>query len=100
MRPDDTIGDALVTDTPAAQALLETLRNGPIGGLADVFPELGALVDEGDAPVRFVELPDDLRSYLQPGYEAGLAGKLELTDEADRPVCLPDSNCVIVVEKG
>jgi SAM-dependent methyltransferase len=40
-----------------------------------------------------------LTSYLQPGYRSGLAGKLELTDETDRIVELPDSNCLIVVEK-
>ena len=28
-----------------------------------------------------------------------LAGKIELTDERDRPVELPDSNCLIVIEK-
>ena len=38
-------------------------------------------------------------SYLQPGYRAGLAGKIELTDEHDRAVELPDSNCLIVIEK-
>ena len=30
-----------------------------------------------------------LRSYLQPGYRDNLAGKIELTDEHDRPVELP-----------
>ncbi|MDB4961040.1 MAG: methyltransferase [Myxococcales bacterium] len=46
---------------------------------------------------RVVENP--LRSYLQPGYRANLAGKVELTDEHDRPVELPDSNCLIVIER-
>ena len=46
-----------------------------------------------------VEIPAELRSYLQPGYRDNLAGKIELTDEHDRPVELPDSNCLIVVEK-
>ena len=40
-----------------------------------------------------------LRSYLQPGYRDNLAGKIELTDEHDRPVELPDSNCLIVIER-
>jgi hypothetical protein len=46
-----------------------------------------------------VDIPAKLRSYLQPGDRDHLAGKLELTDERDRPVELPDSNCLIVVEK-
>jgi len=46
---------------------------------------------------RVVENP--LRSYLQPGYRDALAGKIELTDEHDRPVELPDSNCLIVIER-
>jgi SAM-dependent methyltransferase len=48
---------------------------------------------------RVVEIPAHLRSYLQPGYRTNLAGKIELTDEHDQPVELPDSNCLIVVEK-
>jgi SAM-dependent methyltransferase len=51
----------------------------------------------GDAWARVVE--NALGSYLQPGYPAALAGKIELTDEHDRPVALPDSNCLIVIEK-
>jgi SAM-dependent methyltransferase len=53
----------------------------------------------GAAAARVVELPPGLRSYLQPGYRDNLAGKVELTDEHDRPVELPDSNCLIVIEK-
>ena len=48
---------------------------------------------------RVVDVPRTLRSYLQPGYRDGLAGKVELTDEHDVPVDLPDSNCLIVIEK-
>ena len=51
----------------------------------------------GEAAVRVV--PNPLRSYLQPGYRDNLAGKIELTDEHDRPVDLPDSNCLIVLER-
>lgn len=40
-----------------------------------------------------------IKSYLQPGYRDGLAGKIALTDELDRPVELPDSNCLIAIEK-
>jgi SAM-dependent methyltransferase len=48
---------------------------------------------------KVVDIPAHLRSYLQPGYRDNLAGKIELTDENDRPVELPDSNCLIVIEK-
>ena len=48
---------------------------------------------------KVVEIPAHLRSYLQPGYRDNLAGKIELTNEHDRPVELPDSNCLIVIEK-
>ncbi|HSK05601.1 MAG TPA: methyltransferase, partial [Kofleriaceae bacterium] len=51
----------------------------------------------GEAAARIVDNP--LRSYLQDGYAAALAGKIELTDEHDRPVPLPDSNCLLVVER-
>jgi SAM-dependent methyltransferase len=46
---------------------------------------------------RVIDNP--LRSYLQPGYRDALAGKIELTDEHDHPVPLPDSNCLIVIER-
>jgi len=46
---------------------------------------------------RVVDNP--LRSYLQPGYRDHLAGKIELTDERDQPVALPDSNCLLVIER-
>jgi SAM-dependent methyltransferase len=49
---------------------------------------------------RAVPLAPGLRSYLQPGYRDHLAGKVALTDEHDRPVELPDSNCLIVIEKS
>lgn len=45
-------------------------------------------------------VPLAIQSYLQPGYRDHLAGKIALTDEHDRPVELPDSNCLIVIEKG
>jgi SAM-dependent methyltransferase len=51
----------------------------------------------GPDRARVVENP--LRSYLQPGYRDNLAGKIELTDEHDNPVELPDSNCLIVIER-
>jgi SAM-dependent methyltransferase len=46
-----------------------------------------------------VDIPAPLRSYLQPGYRDHLANKIELTDDHDRRVELPDSNCLIVVER-
>jgi SAM-dependent methyltransferase len=48
---------------------------------------------------RVVDIPATQRSYLQPGYRDHLAGKIELTDEHDVPAELPDSNCLIVIEK-
>ncbi len=51
----------------------------------------------GDAAAQIIETP--LRSYLQPGYRDSLASKIELTDEHDRVVDLPDSNCLIVLER-
>jgi SAM-dependent methyltransferase len=51
----------------------------------------------GEAAAHIVENP--LGSYLQDGYRAALEGKIELTDEHDRPVPLPDSNCLLVVER-
>ncbi|MDQ3369767.1 MAG: methyltransferase, partial [Myxococcota bacterium] len=51
----------------------------------------------GDAAVRVIETP--VSSYLQPGYRDHLATRIELTDEHDRPVELPDSNCLIVLER-
>lgn len=48
---------------------------------------------------KWVELPQEARSYLQPGYEAGLAPKIRLTDEHGAPARLPDSNCLLVFER-
>jgi SAM-dependent methyltransferase len=53
----------------------------------------------GEGAARVVALPPELRSYLQPGYRDHLHGKIELTDERDRSVELPDSNCLIAIEK-
>ena len=39
-------------------------------------------------------------SYLQPGYRDHLGGKIELTDERDQPVELPDSNCLIAITRS
>jgi SAM-dependent methyltransferase len=53
----------------------------------------------GPDAARVVPLAPELRSYLQPGYREHLHGKIELTDECDQPVELPDSNGLIVIEK-
>lgn len=49
---------------------------------------------------RAIELPADLRSYLQRGYIDGLANKIALTDGEGVPVALPDSNALLVFEKS
>lgn len=49
---------------------------------------------------RWIPLPPGQASYLQEGYRAGLAGKLELFDVEGRPADLPDSNCLLAFEKG
>jgi hypothetical protein len=62
---------------------------------------VAALVDwvGGSDVAKVVDIPAHQRSYLQPGYRDNLADKIALTDEQDRPVELPDSNCLIVIEK-
>jgi len=60
---------------------------------------VAALVGWCGDGARAIALPPEQRSYLQPGYRDHLVGKIELTDEHDRPVELPDSNCLIVIEK-
>ncbi len=51
----------------------------------------------GPSRARVIDTP--LHSYLQPGYRDHLASRIALTDERDRPVELPDSNALIVIEK-
>lgn len=41
----------------------------------------------------------ELRHYLQDGYALALSQKVELFDEAGSPTRLPDSTCLIVIEK-
>ena len=60
---------------------------------------VAALVDWVGGNARVVDIPPEDRSYLQPGYRTGLAGKIALTDERDVAVELPDSNCLIAIEK-
>jgi SAM-dependent methyltransferase len=61
---------------------------------------VAALVRWCGGPERCRVVDNPLRSYLQPGYRASLANRIELTDEHDRAVELPDSNCLIVLEKA
>jgi SAM-dependent methyltransferase len=63
------------------------------------YDEYVAKLVEWVGGAKVVEIPAHLRSYLQPGYRDNLAGKVEVTDERDMPVELPDSNCLIVIEK-
>ena len=51
----------------------------------------------GPDAARALEVPRP--SYLQPGYREHLRDKIALTDEHDQPVELPDSNCLIAIEK-
>lgn len=48
---------------------------------------------------RAVELPESVRSYLQPGYRDGLAPRVRLLDENGNPTELPDSNALWVLER-
>jgi SAM-dependent methyltransferase len=41
----------------------------------------------------------ECRHYLQAGYTIALAGKVEFFDADRQPVALPDSTCLIVIEK-
>lgn len=42
----------------------------------------------------------ELRHYLQEGYAIALSQKIELLDENGNPTPLPDSTCLIVIEKA
>lgn len=68
----------------------EAYRDAVLGWLSEV---------DAAHPPRWIELPAEERSYLQPGYEAGLAGKVALYDADGRATRLPDSNCLLVFEK-
>jgi SAM-dependent methyltransferase len=64
------------------------------------YADYGAHLVDWLPGARLVPLPPEIASYLQPGYEQGLADKIALTDEHDAPARLPDSNCLLVVEKA
>jgi SAM-dependent methyltransferase len=100
--------DRVEMSAPDAMEFLYTYTWGPASFPYEVRELYGILpYDEyvaklvewcgGERVARVVD--NSLRSYLQPGYADALAGKIELTDEHDRPVALPDSNCLIVIER-
>jgi hypothetical protein len=102
--------DRIELSTADAMEFLYTYTWGPASfpyevrelyGILPYDAYVAALVDWVGGPdsVKVVDIPEYQRSYLQPGYRDNLAGKIELTDEHDRPVELPDSNCLIVIEK-
>ena len=100
------VGDRVELSTADAMEFLYTYTWGPASfpyevrelyGILTYDDYLAHLLDWCGPSARIVENP--LRSYLQPGYRDNLAGKIALTDEHDRPVELPDSNCLIVVER-
>ncbi len=72
-------------------------------GIMEYQEYVDALVDwfsDLEGTPKVVELPKGEESYLQPGYIDGLAPKIDLTDGSGQSVQLPDSNCLIVIEKN
>jgi SAM-dependent methyltransferase len=57
-------------------------------------------LDNPTHPPTLIPPPPDLRSYLQPGYQAGLGDRVALFDASGAPLPLPDSNCLLIIEKG
>jgi SAM-dependent methyltransferase len=100
------VGDRVELSTADAMEFLYTYTWGPASfpyevrelyGILTYDAYVAQLLDWCGPSARVVDNP--LRSYLQPGYRDNLAGRIALTDEHDRPVELPDSNCLIVVER-
>lgn len=102
--------DRVELSTADAMEFLYTYTWGPASfpyevrelyGILPYDAYVAALVDwvGGERVAKVVDIPAHLRSYLQPGYRDHLANKIELTDDHDRPVELPDSNCLIVLER-
>ncbi len=100
--------DRVEMSAPDAMEFLYTYTWGPASFPYEVRELYGILpYDEyvaqlvawcgGEAACTVIANP--LGSYLQTGYRDNLATKIELTDEHDRPVALPDSNCLIVLER-
>jgi SAM-dependent methyltransferase len=106
----DLAADRVELSTADAMEFLYTYTWGPASfpyevrelyGILPYSDYVAAVVDwvGGPTVARAVDIPAHLRSYVQPGYRDNLANKIELTDDHDRPVDLPDSNCLIVVER-
>ncbi|HEY4177003.1 MAG TPA: methyltransferase [Kofleriaceae bacterium] len=98
--------DRVEMTTPDAMEFLYTYTWGPASfpyevrelyGIMTYDDYVAALLRWCGPAARVV--PNELGSYLQPGYRENLRTKIELTDERDQPVELPDSNCLIVIEK-
>lgn len=108
IRYDVLDSDTVKLSTADAMEFLYTYTWGPESFPYEVREQYGILPYEAyldrvrawlGPSARAVPLPAETASYLQPGYETGLSGRVELLDEARRPTRLPDSNCLIVVEK-
>lgn len=100
--------DRVEMSAPDAMEFLYTYTWGPASfpyevrelyGILPYDEYVASLVRWCGGPGRAQVVDNPLRSYLQPGYAGALAEKIELTDEHDRPVALPDSNCLIVIER-
>lgn len=101
----------LMLNAPDAMEFLYCYTWGPQSFPYEVREQYGVLpYDEyaesilswlrGDPEPHMVEIPADLKGYLQDGYCQGLADKVHLMDANGKPVQLPDSNALWVVEKG
>jgi len=103
----DLLDGRVELDAHQAMEFLYTYTWGPDSFPYEVREQYGILsYDQYAAAIlewlpgaRLVPLPAGHAHYLQQGYVDALAPKIELTDELDRPVPFPDSNCLIVVEK-
>jgi SAM-dependent methyltransferase len=97
--------DRVELSTADAMEFLYTYTWGPASFPYEVREQYGILTYEDYLTTLLAWCPgarvvdNPLRSYLQPGYRDHLAGKVELTDERDQPVALPDSNCLLVIER-
>ncbi|MBL9014913.1 MAG: methyltransferase [Myxococcales bacterium] len=100
--------DRVEMSAPDAMEFLYTYTWGPASfpyevrelyGILPYDEYVASLIRWCGGPERAAVVDNPLGSYLQPGYRDALADKVELTDELDRPVPLPDSNCLIVIER-
>jgi SAM-dependent methyltransferase len=102
------LGDRIELSTADAMEFLYTYTWGPASFPYEVRELYGIMTYDAYVAAllawcpgaRVVDIPAHLRSYLQPGYREHLAGRIELTDERDLAAELPDSNCLIVIEKA